>query len=116
MGGLLVKKVISICTPKVLTCQAIINAYNDRLYTNIVKNTKAIIFLGTPHRGADLANNLSKLLSISLSRKIFVDQLRPESEMIEEMNNAFRHRSESLELISYFESAGIHPTGVSPTY
>lgn len=112
MGGLVVKKV-PIFTPIFLTCQAIINAYNDRLYTNIVKNTKAIIFLGTPHRGADLANHLSKLLLISFAKKIFVNQLRPESETIEEINNSFRDRSESLELISYYESTGISPTGVS---
>ena len=28
-----------------LTLQAIINAYNDRLYINVVKNAKAIVFL-----------------------------------------------------------------------
>jgi triacylglycerol esterase/lipase EstA (alpha/beta hydrolase family) len=96
-----------------LTWQAIINAYNDHSYTNIVKNTKAIIFLGTPHRGADLANLLNNVLTISFSKKIFVDQLRTNSEIIQEINDTFRDRSESLELISYYESEGIHAAGVS---
>src|SRR5271166_2594835 len=111
MGGLVVKKVpIFILS---LTWQAIINAYNDHSYTNIVKNTKAIIFLGTPHCGADLANLLSNLLMISFSKKIFVDQLRSNSEIIQDINDTFHDRSELLELISYHESEGIQATGVS---
>ena len=114
MGGLVVKKV-SIFLFQVLTFQAIVNAYNDPSYNNIFKNSKAIVFLGTPHRGANLANFLSNLLAISFSRKIFVKQLGANSEMIEEINNAFRHRS-NLELISFCESQAIHGVGVSSTY
>ena len=55
---------------------------------------------------------LSNLLTISFSKKIFVDQLRSNSEIIQEINDTFRHRSESLELISYYESKGIHAVGV----
>jgi len=110
MGGLVVKKVpIFILS---LTSQAIINAYNDPSYINIVNNTKAIIFLATPHRGADLAKLLSNLLMITFAKKIFVDQLRSNSEIVQEINDAFRHRSESLELISYYESEGTRPAGV----
>ena len=114
MGGLVVKKV-SIFLFQVLTFQAIVNAYNDPSYNNIFKNSKAIVFLGTPHRGANLANLLSNLLAISFSRRIFVNQLGSNSEMIQEINNAFRHRSE-LELISFFESQAMHGVGVSSTY
>ena len=83
---------------------AIINAYNDCTYGNVVENAKAIVFLGTPHRGADLDGLLSSLFNITLSRRLFVDQLRANSEMIQEINDAFRDRSESLQLISYYES------------
>jgi hypothetical protein len=38
------------------------------------------------------------------------------SEMIQEINHAFRHRSEILELISYYESQGMQAIGVSSTY
>ena len=37
-------------------------------------------------------------------------------EIIKEINNAFRDRSELLELISYYESQGMHGVGVSLTY
>ena len=93
--------------------QAIINVYNNCPYTNIVDNTKAIIFLGTPHHRADLANLLSNLLLVSFSGKIFVDQLHLNSKTIQEINNAFRDRSESLDLISYYESEGMNTAGVS---
>lgn len=71
-----------------------------------------MIFLGTPHRGADLAKLLSDVLEITFSKKIFVEQLRSNSEFIQEINDAFRDRSESLDLISYYESRGIRGGGV----
>jgi hypothetical protein len=94
--------------------QAIINGYNDKSYKSIIDNTKAIIFLGTPHRGADYAGLLNGLLQVSFSSKDFVRQLRPNSELIQEVNNAFRDRSESLQLVSYYESTGMQGLGVYP--
>jgi hypothetical protein len=70
------------------------------------------MFLGTPHRGADLAPLLSNLLSVSFSQKIFVEQLRENSELIQEINNQFRHRVQSLELVSFYESTGVRGLGV----
>jgi hypothetical protein len=78
------------------------------LYTNIVENSKALVFLGTPHRGSGLAELLSNLLSVMFSRKIFVDQLRINSEMIQEINDAFQDRSQHFHLISYYESNAMH--------
>lgn len=63
-----------------------------------------MIFLGTPHRGADLAGLLSNVLRVTFSQRIFVAQLRANSETIQEINDAFRDRSQSLHLISYYES------------
>jgi hypothetical protein len=107
MGGLVVKKV-SVFMANYTDIQAIINAYNDRSYKNIVANARGIVFLGTPHRGADLVALLNALLTVSFSHPIFVDQLRANSELIQEINEAFRDRSESLELISYYESEAMH--------
>lgn len=92
--------------------QALINAHNDRCYGRVLRNVKAIIFLGTPHRGTELANLLSNLLSISFSPRIFVDQLRVKSELIQELNEQFRDRSRSLELVSFSESMEIRGLGV----
>ena len=77
-----------------------------------MENAKAIIFLGTPHRGADLAALLSNLLAVTFSNRIFVDQLRANSEMIKEINDTFKDRSECLELISYYESEAMRGAGV----
>lgn len=74
------------------------------------------MFLGTPHRGADHASLLNRLLEASFSGKTFVNQLCPNSELIQEINDAFRHRSESLQLISYYESRGVQGLGVSAIY
>ena len=98
--------------PQILTSQAIIKAHNDRSYTYILKSLKAIIFLGTPHRGAGLAKLLSNLLTVCFSKKIFVDQLSRNCDFIRDLNDEFRDRSESLELISYYESVGMHTLGV----
>ena len=95
-----------------LKTQAIINAYNNTSYSRIKDNVKAIIFIGTPHRGADLAALLGNVLTVTLSRKPFVDQLRSDSESIQEINNLFRDRTTSLDLVSFYESLGIHGLGV----
>jgi hypothetical protein len=78
----------------------------------ILENVKAIVFLGTPHCGSDLARLLSNLLSISYSQRIFVKQLRVNSELIQGINDQFRDRSESLELISFYESKEMRGIGV----
>ena len=84
--------------------QALIDAYNDRCYTRVLRNAKAIVFLGTPHRGSNLASLLSNLLLVSFSHRIFVNQLHAKSELIQAINDQFRDRSELLELVSFYES------------
>ena len=85
----------------------------DRSYIRILQNTKAIVFLGTPHRGAHLASLLSNLLFVSFSQRKFVDQLHVNSELIRGINDQFRHCSESLELVSFYESTQMRGLGVT---
>ena len=92
-----------------------VNAYNDSSYARILTSVKAILFFGTPHRGADLSAIMSKLLVVSFSRKVFVDQLRWNSLLIKEINDSFRDRSTSFELVSYYECRGIPGVGVLST-
>jgi len=110
MGGLVVKKVH--IDHLFSNEQAIIDAYNDRSYGRVLRNIKAIVFLGTPHRGSDLAKLLSNILSISFSQKVFVEQLRGRSDLIRGINDQFRDRSESLELVSFYESKEMPVIGV----
>ena len=73
---------------------------------------KGIVFLGTPHRGSESAKLLKNLLAAVFSQRTFVGQLGPNSEMITEINRAFRGRSVSLELVSFYESTGVRGIGV----
>jgi hypothetical protein len=82
------------------------------MYRNISQNIKGIIFLGTPHRGSELATTLDKVLSITFSAKTFVEQLQPNSEAIADINRLFRHRATDLDIISFYESLGMPGLGV----
>ena len=113
MGGLVVKKVH--IDHSFSNEQAIVDSYNDRSYGRVLRNVKAIVFFGTPHRGTDLARLLSHLLSISFSQKIFVEQLHGKSDLIRGINDQFRDRSESLELVSFYESKEMPVIGVLGT-
>lgn len=68
--------------------------------------------MGTPHRGADLASSLSKLLMMVFSRKVFVNELQNDCETVVEINRFFRSRAEAMEIVSFFETRGIRALGV----
>lgn len=65
-----------------------------------------IVFLATPHRGADLAKVLGNILKASMlhSQKPFVSDLERNSEMISLLNDGFRHYSTGLKLLSFYET------------
>ena len=86
--------------------QALIAAHNNEIYRQINKNTIGIVFLGTPHRGADLAKMLKSLLDVSFSETRFVKDLVPNSQVIKEINDAFADRAKTLRLASFWESRG----------
>jgi len=90
-----------------------ITAHNIGMYKSIIKNTIAIAFMGTPHRGADLANLLKGLLSITFSETRFIRDLSPASQAIKDINDSFGERSGGLKLASFWESTGMLPAGVS---
>jgi hypothetical protein len=96
----------------VLTIQAVIIAQQNNLFARVGKNFKGIFFLGTPHRGADLARLLGGILTATLSPPVFVDELRANSETIQDINAAFLSRAQELELVSYYESKGMRSLGV----
>ncbi len=52
MGGLVFKK-------------AFIQGHANDEFKDIVSRIKAVLFLATPHRGADMAETLNKLLALS---------------------------------------------------
>ena len=87
-------------------------AHSSKRDHQITQNTIAIAFLGTPHRGSDLANVLKTLLKVSFSETKFVNNLSPENQSIKEINDAFGNCSTGLELASFYESTGMAVIGV----
>jgi hypothetical protein len=96
----------------------LIDANNDRSFSNILSSTKAIAFFGTPHKGsrhADLASILSNIAeSISKvtlaarlaglhTRSDLIDLLKNPSAELDEINMSFNDRLEGLEIASFYE-------------
>lgn len=92
MGGLVVKK-------------AFILAQDDEHCKTLVKSMAAIIFFSTPHRGSDLANTLDLILMLMFQHtRQFVKDLAPQSSVIEDINEQFRHVAKKLSIISFHET------------
>jgi hypothetical protein len=71
--------------------------------------------MGTPHRGSDLSLTLANILRVMFVKKVFINQLNPDCETINEINNKFGARAETMELVSFFESTGTRHFGVWST-
>jgi triacylglycerol esterase/lipase EstA (alpha/beta hydrolase family) len=92
MGGLVVKK-------------AIIIAKQNPAYQSVGSRIHSIFFLGTPHRGANLAQTLSNIMRISQGgTKNFVTGLETGSETVRVLNDQFRHHYAGIQLHSFTES------------
>nr|KMM66557.1 hypothetical protein CPAG_02895 [Coccidioides posadasii RMSCC 3488] len=81
-------------------------AKQNPMYEEVSQRIRGMIFLGTPHRGADSAHRLSSLLNLAgrYGSKRFVDELAPESTILEEIEEAFASASQGLYLCSIFET------------
>lgn len=91
MGGLLIKR-------------AYILAKQKKEFQPIADRTHAIFFLATPHRGADLAQLLSKILSLSSGPRPFVEDLHRNSLTTQSINDEFPQYCQDLQLFSFYET------------
>jgi hypothetical protein len=89
MGGLVIKK-------------AFLLAKHDPIYQTTAERIHSIYFLATPHRGADSAEMLGKLLK--LSAKAYVGDLVPGSVSAQVINDDFRNAYQGVQLWSFFET------------
>lgn len=91
MGGCVAKK-------------AYIMANQDPSCKDLVSRFHSMVFLGTPHRGSELAPILENILTLVWAKKPFVNDLSPGSAALEDINDAFRHYASSLRLWSFYET------------
>lgn len=94
MGGLVIKR-------------AYIMARQKEGYENLSQRVKAIFFLATPHRGADLAQLLTKVLNVSPGARPFVKDLHRNSLATQSINEEFPQYCQDLRLYSFYETLPI---------
>lgn len=74
-------------------------------FSSIASRVQAMLFLATPHRGADDASMLSKILSLSLvGTKPFVLDLQRNSQATQSINDEFPAFCQDLQLFSFYET------------
>ncbi|KAI0099640.1 hypothetical protein GGR51DRAFT_551995 [Nemania sp. FL0031] len=100
MGGCVVKK-------------AYILARQDIAYKALAERVHSMFFLGTPHRGSDLASILQSMLMVTWRRKPFVNDLLPNCSTLAEINDSFRHYAVDLRLWSFYETLPVKMMVVS---
>ena len=90
MGGLVIKK-------------AVLLARQDPSFYALSGRIQSIFFLATPHRGADSAQLLRKLLAVT-GAKAYVKDLQPGSASIQLLNDDFKNAYQGIQLWSFFET------------
>jgi len=86
--------------------QAYIFATRDPSAKPMADRIHSMVFLATPHRGADIASILSNMLKASVlyGEKPFVTDLERNSIAISSINEEFRHYAHNLQLFSFYET------------
>jgi pimeloyl-ACP methyl ester carboxylesterase len=97
MGGLVAK-------------EAYVLARETSQYSRVGSSLRSIFFLATPHRGADLANTLSRILKVCPGTRPSVTDLIPASAAIQAINETFPRYSDRLQLHSFYETEPMHVT------
>lgn len=94
--------------------QAYIVGKTDEQFADMISQTYGIVFLGTPHRGSNLAAILNNMLraSLTLSAKVYVNELEKGSTSISDINEQFRNMCGDLALVSFHETL---KTRIGPT-
>lgn len=86
--------------------QAYLEGQLDNHFDKIIGAIKAVIFLSTPHRGAELAGFLNKLVATApnTSAKQYVSELTRQGPFLQAVNEQFRHSAPKLQIFSFYET------------
>lgn len=87
--------------------RAYILAKQKQDFLSLAHRVRTILFLATPHRGADLAQLLSKILSVSSGARPFVADLHRNSIATQSINDEFPQYCHDLQLYSFYETLPI---------
>lgn len=98
MGGLVVKK-------------AVILGHQEPEYKSVIDRLCSIVFLATPHQGAAIAQTLSRLVALVGARP-FVDDLLPQSPMLQAINEDFPRVAANIQLMSFYETRPMSLGGI----
>ncbi|KAJ4300151.1 hypothetical protein N0V88_002820 [Collariella sp. IMI 366227] len=90
MGGLIVKK-------------AYILGHRETEFNPVVDRICSIFFLATPHQGASIAQALSRLTAM-IGVRPFVEDLFPQSPLIQTLSEDFPRVSGDIQLFSFYET------------
>lgn len=84
--------------------KAFILAQQVHEFASIADRVHTILFLATPHRGADMAALLSRILQVAHGERPFVQDLHRNSPAIQSINDEFSHHCQHLQLFSFYET------------
>ncbi|KAK0652530.1 hypothetical protein B0T16DRAFT_406350 [Cercophora newfieldiana] len=92
---------------------AYILARQDPAAADVASRFHSMFFLGTPHRGSEMASILENMLTVAWGKKPFVADLVPNSRACASINDTFRHYAPSLRLWSFFETLPVRAAGIA---
>ncbi|KAH9889621.1 hypothetical protein F4778DRAFT_384145 [Xylariomycetidae sp. FL2044] len=95
MGGLVVKN-------------ASILSRQEPEFHSVFDRISAIFFLATPHQGATMAQTLKRIMSLVPGSRPFIDDLLPQSPVLQSINEDFPRISTDIQLLSFFETRQMH--------
>ena len=94
-----------------------ITAHEDERFAEVLKMTRAIMFMGTPHRGSDIASSLKPLIAAinfglkytggsaiaGTMRADLIEMLACNSNALDAINESFVHRVKNKQIVSCYE-------------
>jgi pimeloyl-ACP methyl ester carboxylesterase len=95
LGGLLAKQILRRARDE-----------SHQQHKDIFTNTKAILFLGTPHHGATLAS-MAKKFKFFFGTTANIDDLRAHDAHLGDLFDWYRRHSKGIETFTYFETRSV---------
>ncbi|KAK2601546.1 hypothetical protein QQS21_004864 [Conoideocrella luteorostrata] len=86
---------------------AYLQGQHDPEYCDIIRAVKVMVFMATPHRGADLAETLNRIIQATCihSPKAYISDLARNSNTVQRINESFRHYAvPGLQIMSFYET------------